>query len=385
MKFRIKYADQVVGVFILLALAIVVLALLFIAINQRWFVHNTLFKSSFSSANSISIGTGISLRGFEIGKISKMSLNEANQVDIEFYVYPEYLPKVTMNSVLELSTSPIGLGTSLIFHKGKSHQPLAEFDVVPALDSDKGKSLAYAGLIDMPKKDDTIARLLSGVNTLLENVNTTVVLLNDTLEGRKKGPVGETLDNFNGTLKSAWRAMDSFYATTDWLQSTYQPVGTKAGVMLDDVNTNLPVILGQLQETMKNVEEMTASIKDTNGLVPRLLGQDIEGLVPSMLGADNERLMGNVDNVVGDVRATMKNVDIIMTNLNTSLVQVQGILGGVSAEVPKISSMMTEARSAIISAQDVMQGLKNNPLLKGGIVEKPQQTSLFQSMRKEEF
>ena len=369
MKFRIKYADQVVGVFILAALALVVAALLFIAVNQRWFVHNTVFKSQFTSANSISIGTPISLRGFEIGKISKLSLNDNNLVDIEFYVYTEYLSKVTMNSVLELSTSPIGLGTSLLFHKGKSSQALAEQDFIPALDSDKGRAMEAAGLIDMPKKDDTITRLLATVNQVLDNVNTTVEQLNGRLAGDKKGPIRDVIDNvntitmqMNGSLGGARKGpirevLDNLNLTLGGVNQTVATLGPKAAITIDSINQSLPALLTELQATLANVQTLTAALKDPNGLVPRLLGDD----------------------------KLMPQVDTILVNLNGSLNQVQSILSGVNAEVPKLSSMMTEVRAAIASAQDVMQGLKNNPLLKGGIVEKPQQQALFQSLRKEEF
>jgi phospholipid/cholesterol/gamma-HCH transport system substrate-binding protein len=364
MKFRIKYADQVVGVFLMLSLVLVASALVFIAVNQRWFVHNASFKSVFASANSISVGTAISLRGFEIGKISKLSLTKDNQVDIEFTVYNEYIDKVTMNSVLELSTSPIGLGTSLIFHKGKSGQRLTEGELVPAIDSEKGKSMVEAGLVDIPKKDDTIARLLSSVNTVLENVNTTVLLLNATLEGKSKGPVGEVLDNVNVTLRGATKAMTDFSGTMDWVQTSFGPVAQGAGDTLTGINSQLPAVfaqvdslLKQMNEAVANLQQMTESLKDTNGLVPRLMGDP----------------------------ALMTNIEQVIAGLNTAMGQVQTMLAGLNAEVPKLSSTLTEVRGAIASAQDVMEGLKNNPLLKGGITEKSQQQALFQSLRKEEF
>lgn len=377
MKFRIKYADQVVGVFILLALALVAAALLFIAINQRWFVHNATFKSVFTSANSISVGTAISLRGFEIGKISKLSLNDSNLVDVEFTVYNEYLPKVTMNSVLELSTSPIGLGTSLIFHKGKSAQAIKEGDEVPAIDSEKGQAMVAAGLVDIPRKDDTIARLLAQVNSVLDNLNTTVLQFNDLKAGGKPGPVRDLLGGLNNTLaqlnvdaNGATRkgpirdVLSNLNGTLGWVQSSFGPVAEGAATTLDGLNGNLPALFKQIDELLVNVngavvnlQVMTESLKDTNGLVPRLMGDP----------------------------ALMTNIEGVVTKLNATLGQVQTILAGLNAEVPKLSSTITEVRGAIANAQDVMEGLKNNPLLKGGITEKPAQQALFQSLRKEEF
>jgi phospholipid/cholesterol/gamma-HCH transport system substrate-binding protein len=403
MKFRIRYADQVVGVFILLALALIVSALLFIAVNQRWFAHHTVFHSRFTSANSITVGTPISLRGFEIGKISNLKLNDDNQVDIDFYIYPEYLPKVTMNSVLELSTSPIGLGTSLIFHKGRSSQRLDEGAMVPALDSEKGKAMEIAGLIDMPKKDDTISRLLSEVDSLLSNINTVVLQLNSLESGGKTGPVRDLLDQLNGQddaksrgpIRSLLNGINSTVAqlnpgeggkgrgpirdalngVNNTITSVNQTIDS-VGPILAGVNSTIAQLnpsengggKGPVRDTLQQVNDLMKQIEG-EVVVLKKMTEDPVGLVP--------RLMGDP--------ALMTNVEAVILNLNTAMGQVQSILGGLNAEVPKLSSTITEVRGAISSAQDVMEGLKNNPLLKGGITPTPQQQAIFQSLRKEEF
>ncbi len=53
----------------------------------------------------------IMLKGFEIGKISRISLNDQNEVDVRFSVEDTYYDRVQPNSVLELTSSPIGLGS----------------------------------------------------------------------------------------------------------------------------------------------------------------------------------------------------------------------------------------------------------------------------------
>ena len=69
MKFRIKHAQQVVGFFLLTAALALVVVLVFMGANQRWFARNYSFFSRFSSAEGITTGMSVRLKGFEIGNV----------------------------------------------------------------------------------------------------------------------------------------------------------------------------------------------------------------------------------------------------------------------------------------------------------------------------
>ncbi len=146
MKFRIRFADQVVGAFLLLAVLGVAAILVLVGINQRWFAKDYTFRSRFDSAGGLSVGMPVMLKGFEIGQISRISLNDDNQVDVLFSVQDTFIDKVLPDSVLELTSSPIGLGVTLHFHPGVAGgPPLAEMDFIPSLDLPEGKALVEAG------------------------------------------------------------------------------------------------------------------------------------------------------------------------------------------------------------------------------------------------
>ena len=78
MKLRMRFADQIVGVFVLLALVGIAVMLVFIGINQRWFARNYHFTSSFKTADGISAGMPIMMKGFAIGKVVKVSVCGSN-------------------------------------------------------------------------------------------------------------------------------------------------------------------------------------------------------------------------------------------------------------------------------------------------------------------
>jgi phospholipid/cholesterol/gamma-HCH transport system substrate-binding protein len=332
MRFRIKYADKIVGIFVVVAALFLAGGIVFLGANQRWFSKDIRFTTRFSSAAGAAPGTAIMMRGFQVGKVTKVKLNEANEVDAEFVIYDSYYPKVKEYSILELVTSPIGLGTQLLFHPGKGESLALPGSFIPLADSDEGRDLIDRGLVDIPVKDDTITRLLAGVNPLIENADKTIVTINRTLTeinralaGQSTGPLGSIVNDASGIASHA-----------------------------DAIS--------------KNLEATTAAIRDPTGLVPRLL--DAKGSIKTLLD-DKNALYDNLNGSVAELRKTIANIQEITSSL--------------SGEMPSIAVTIDEGRAAIKQAEDVLSGLKNNPLLKGGIPARVDQEPQSRSMREGQF
>jgi phospholipid/cholesterol/gamma-HCH transport system substrate-binding protein len=364
MRFRIKYADRIVGLFVLLAAVGLAAAVVLLGVNQRWFSKNHHFVTRFSSGAGVSPGTGIFLKGFQIGKIERIKLNDENKVDAAFLVFDSYYPKAVEGSLLELVTSPIGLGTQLLFHPGRSSVKLAEGSLVPLSDSPEGKSLIDQDLVEIPPKDDTVTRLLANVNPLLENVNKTVVTVNQTLTelnraitGQATGPLGRIVTGTAGAVEKAGTLVGDVDALVVGVRGQAEALVGKADQLV-----------ASLAQVADNVEATTSSIRDPTGLVPKLL--DAKGSLKTILDDKNaiyDKLMASLS----DVQGTIQNL--------------QSIAGSLNAQIPSIAMTIGETRTAIKQAQDVLEGLKNNPLLKGGVPQRQEQTNLYQSLRAGSF
>lgn len=371
MKFKIKYADQIVGLFIIIALVVFGGIIIMLGINQRWFAKNYYFKSVFNSSANIAPGTSIFMKGFQIGKIHRVFLNEENMVDVELYIFDTFYPKVRENSLLELSVSPIGLGSQLLFHPGYGENLLEEGALIYTTDSIEGQIIIEQELVAMAAKDDTITRLLSNVNPVLENVSRTLVTVNRTLTevnralaGQSSGPLG----NIVGDISNTTAQLPGTMAKVD---DTIADVRLRVATLLDQVE----LLLGETQTTLGNVsgitgnlEQTTAAIRDPTGLVPRLL--DPQGSLKTILD-DDDALFKRIMTIMGDVERSVRSI--------------QQIVGSLNSEVPKIASVLNETKLAIEKAQDVLEGVKNNPLIRGGVPERAVQESLFNSMREGSF
>jgi phospholipid/cholesterol/gamma-HCH transport system substrate-binding protein len=364
MKFRVKYADRIVGLFIVLAAFVLCAGIFFIGANQRWFAKDYRFTTHFKSASGLSVGMPLQMKGFQVGKITRMELNANNLVDVDFVVYDTYYEKAKTNSLIDFVTSPIGLGSQLLFYPGKGDELLTEGSYVPAADSDEGRRIIDNGLVDMPPRDDTITRLIASVGPVLDNVNRAVSSLNRTLtdanlalEGKGGGPLAQILVSTSGTVSNVNGAVTN-------VNNVVSDVGSRANTVLDKASD----IEDSLNSISTNVEQMTAAMRDPTGLATRLI--DPKGSIKTILD-DQNALYNSILASVTSAQASIKNLQAMTSSLN--------------AEMPTLAATITQTQAAIRQAQDVLEGLKNNPLLRGGIPQQKPQGELYQSIREGDF
>ena len=376
MSLKIRFMDQIVGLFILVAIIGLVAGLVLLGARQQWFSKTYHLESRFRTGSGISVGTPITLRGFEIGKVESISLDPKTRiVSMKFFVYDKYYEHIVLpNSVLELASSPIGLGTSLLFHPGKvldpPAAPLEEGSYIPSLHFKDGTDLVRQGLVDRTSSDDTIGTLLSQMGpivekvnnildelqiavqggsegdqsnqlgTLLHSTNALIVSIDDILTGKDEGPVGDILDNVNSTSATLESAVD----------------------------TTTRELTGLLQELKGVMANLNAITEDPNGLVTRLI--DPKGSIKTFLDDDN-RLFIKVDEMLGSVKEIVA--------------ELESFAQFVTGSTPQITGLLEEGRKTLMQGQDVLEALKNNPLLRGGVPEAKDQPNTFNSYRDVEF
>jgi phospholipid/cholesterol/gamma-HCH transport system substrate-binding protein len=212
-------------------------------------------------------------------------------------------------------------------------------------------------LVEIPPKDDTITRLLAGVNPLIESVGKTVVTINRTLTevnralaGQSSGPAGRIVSG----AADAVAGVDAF-------------VGDIQG-QAEELVAKADKLVATLTQVADNVQAMTSEMRDPTGLVPRLL--DPKGSIKTILD-DNNALFNKLASSLAETEQTLKNVQNITQELR--------------AQMPSIGVTLDAGRTAIQQAQDVLEGLRNNPLLKGGVPERQEQQPLYQSLREGQF
>jgi phospholipid/cholesterol/gamma-HCH transport system substrate-binding protein len=332
MKFKIRFADQIVGIIIIVALASIVVAIVALGANQRWFAKNYLYKTYFTQGTGLSENMPVLFKGFTIGNVKSFRLTALDEVEVIFSIYDIYNDRVNEGSLIRLDVSPVGLGNQFIFYSGLG-DPLEEGSFIPAIDSPDGQQLINQKLTQVPAANDSISNIISQVSVLLADVDATLLQVQNALSGESETALGRTVLELNETV---------------------------AGVntLIADVNRSLTPILNSVNQALENLEKMTGQLSAPDGLVSTVL--DPQGSVFTNLDASLKSVAGTLDNL-------------------------EKMSAYLPREMPQIEGLLYEVRGTLKSAEDVLTGLSNNPLIKNGIPEKVQTQSGGTSPRDIEF
>jgi phospholipid/cholesterol/gamma-HCH transport system substrate-binding protein len=324
MKFKIRFADKIVGLLFVLALVSLIFVIFMLGSKQRWFARDYQFKTYFESAAGLSNNMAILYKGFTIGNVRSFDLTRDNRVEVLFFIYDTYIDRVTGGSLVELSVSPIGLGSQFLFYPGLGREQLEEGALIPAAASGEGRALIREGLALVPNYDDSITQLISRADTLLQDIDGAAVLVRDALAGSGDSSIGRTMGDIEETARGLTTVPGAFNGN------------------LDTLTAELESLLSSVQPVISNVETLTGELIEPGGLLFTAL--DTDGPVYTGLVESLSALSG-----------TLRNLERVIAFVPSQLPQIAGILG--------------ELRTALGTAEDVLIALTNNPLLKKGIPE----------------
>jgi phospholipid/cholesterol/gamma-HCH transport system substrate-binding protein len=315
MKFSIRFADQIVGAFVILALAILVFVILMLGKNQRWFEKKYEYKAYFDSASGLSPNMPVQYKGFTIGHVKDVSLKEDDRVEALITIFKQHYKRVTKGSLVEIQVSPIGLGSTFLFHPGKGDEQIAEGDEIPVVNTQKAKELTDEGFTNIPESSDSIGKILNKVDLVLTNLDGTLSDLKEAIGGTDRLTLGRTLKNVEDITGKLPENLDSIFA--------------------------------QLNLVLKNLEEVTGRLSDSDGTVMSIL--DSEGPV-------YKDLVSALDSLADTLKGVEKLGEFIPTQL------------------PQIAVLLSSVQLTLASAQNVLTAVANFPLLKGGVPDLKEST-----------
>jgi phospholipid/cholesterol/gamma-HCH transport system substrate-binding protein len=321
MKFTIRFADQIVGALIILALGALIFVVFMLGSSQRWFSRDYMFNTYFPSASGLSKNMNVLYKGITIGKVKSFNLADDDRVEVNFTIFDIYISRVRYGSVVEIIQNPIGLGSQFHFYSGRGEQ-VEEGELIPALNSPEGRQYLAGGLVIISDQDDTISIIMNRVNNMLDEVNRVLAQVEGAFAGTDQTSLGRTLGN-------------------------------------------VELAAGDLQKMAATLpENLNESIQTINGVVAQL---------DPILG-DLGVFSAKVSAPDGTVSAILDSGGVVYTNLIDSLEAISGTLRNlektsefIPSQLPQVAMVLSDLRAALKTAEDVLVALTNNPLLKNGI------------------
>ncbi len=332
MKFKIRHADTLVGIFSLLAVAGLIFGIIFIGLKQDVFTKKNYYYAVFDTGEGMAPGMDITYKGFSIGKIKSVSL-EGWMVRVDFYVLGKYEEYVKENSLVEFSAGIAGFGTSFVFYPGVGPGLIPTNSEIYRLDSGYGKKIISERKNFVMNQDDSIAQLVGKVSRILDDVS---ILVN----------------NFNGAMTGS---VDS-----------------------------------ELTQIFKNLNKLSAMLGSEKGTIPGILGPEMTRELTSMLSGlakifTDEK--GAMAGILGD--ETAQNIVELMENLTKITVDLSGVTANadnlMSNMTPEIDGAIKELNRLLIDVDDVLEGVKNLPLIRNGVPDRSNESSASVQIRSADF
>jgi len=316
MKFKIRFADQIVGIFIVLALVSLVLVIMLLGKSQRWFAKDYSYSTLFPSATGLSQNMPVQYKGFTMGNVKKFYLTENDDVEVIFSIQEEYHDRIRMGSMVEVLASPIGLGNQFLLHAGRG-ELLEEGSFVPVVGSAQARELVRQGLAIEPYYDDSITLLMNRISSILAQLDEALGQGSDITE------IGKIV----GSLKQTLYGLEALPKTIDEMLAELEPALAKVDPILEDISA------------------ITTQISDPNSLVSKVMDSD-------------EEVYTYIAGSLGSISSLLDNLDKTM-----------------AGQLPQLAGIIMELRTTLKSADDVLVSLTNNPLLRNGVPDRVESQS----------
>jgi phospholipid/cholesterol/gamma-HCH transport system substrate-binding protein len=335
-----RFADQIVGVFIIIALGALVFVIFMLGSSQRWFSRDYYFKTYFPTASGLSGNMPVQFKGFTIGHVKSFDLTDDDRVEVRFSIFDTYISRVRQGSLVEVLVSPIGLGNQFIFYPGLDSELVAEGELIPDVNSYEGSAALASGLAYIPRHEDSITVILNRAGVLLESAN--VVMLDlDRVVAQVSAAIAGSSDTTLG------RTMGEVETAVQGVQA-----------LPEDVRETLNTLTARIEPILENLNDILDKVNAPDGTVTAVL--DSRG------------------DVYTNLVRSLESVSMTLANLEKTSAFLP-------ARMPQLAVLISDLQNAVKKAEDVLVALTNNPLLRGGIPQNVETRSGGTSIRDIDF
>jgi len=315
MELKFSRMDRVVGIFIIVVLALMVGSVVLIGRGKDWFRPTVTYYALFKENYNLAPGSPVKLYKADIGKVRSVTL-VGDAVRVRLSIFEDYHTRFREDTVVTVE-SPTLIGSEYVaVRPGKPESRLIE----------------PGGTVKSEEK-----RTLSEILAEYE--------------------VEETARRLTETIRNLADIIDE----------------------LRDPEGPLFRSLNSIEKNLRNVETVTADLKEGKGTVGQLLRSDelIDRVNTSMERLDNvlQNLEGATPEVTANLKESMEKIREITAHLEKGSRDVPAVIRTTKRGIQEI-------RDGVDEINRVVKSLEKNPLIKGNLPPKPEGKDLDAGLRK---
>jgi phospholipid/cholesterol/gamma-HCH transport system substrate-binding protein len=246
---RLSYTtrERLVGAFVLAAIALLFLVLVFNKQTMRYFQKKFVLHAYIHNAQGISTDTHVIVSGLDVGDVSKLGITPDNRIAITMQVLEKFHKLIRTDSKAGLSKLSVLGNTAIEITAGSSNEPPIADDATIQLEEPL-----------------SVDQILAQVVPVLDNVKATLAQLNQIstqIDPKQVGQIVQNLAAVSANLKSVSGQMASGSGTIGKL--LYDP----------KTETNLTGAIQSLNVSLKNLEPLVQNANTASAQFPQLVHQ----------------------------------------------------------------------------------------------------------------
>lgn len=232
-----------VGVLAVVAIVILIVGYSFLKGNDV-FSSEREFYAKYDRVDGLTVSKPVLVNGFQIGRVSKLTLLPSGQIMVQFKITPEY--QIPQNTIARLETTDLLGGKAIIFELGNSN----EF----ALNGDTLNANIQKGLLEQVEPVQKKAEII------IARLDSVLTAVNSTLSP-------EFQRNFDRSFTSIARTLETLEGTTKRLDGIVGTQSTKiSGILsnLESISANFRNNNDKITSIMNNLDEVTDEVAKAN-------------------------------------------------------------------------------------------------------------------------
>lgn len=238
--------------FILLAVVGIGLVLLWMGIRQGAFTHQTPIYFVADSGQDLNVGMPVKLRGFKIGKLSHLTLDDRGVVQVEISIETQYLKLIRQDATVSLKKEGVIGDGVLELTQGSEIKPVLKAGAQVKFERASGLEQAVLEV------KDRVMPILDEVKTMLSDPNGDVRQILKNLH-RLTAELQGTQQRVNQVLDSVDHRLDDLQPVLHSLRQS----AANADAMTRKLDNQLPGLLNKAEATLENVRQATDSVNQT--------------------------------------------------------------------------------------------------------------------------
>jgi phospholipid/cholesterol/gamma-HCH transport system substrate-binding protein len=305
---RFTNIDRKVGAFLLLALVGAACVVFFVGLQQDLFRRSVGISFVADSGKDLREGQTVEFRGFKIGKVRRVLLNEEGQVEVDLAIQQRYMKWIRQDSRVRLVKDMlIGDGVLDILPGELGRQELREGGRI-RFEREKGLGELLGDLkMELTPVIEDVKRIINGLGDPQGDLRVTLANIR---------AVTDYLEDPGGDLKKTVREFHQLARDLPETREKALRILTEMSSELADVTREIRSIatLGR-EEVLPEIKDAVAGLRSTASGAEetlKMLRQDLPGII------------GNLNRTLNQVEAITKDLKGASPHLESLVVEVEG-------------------------------------------------------------